>query len=326
MNPAIADRIRQVMSARSLGTASEVQSLWSGYGQILRVPLVGADVASVIVKHVVPPTDQDHPRGWNGDQSHQRKLRSYQVESCWYQDWSPRCDDACRVPHCFAVERTDAGFLIILEDLDAAGLDRRWSGHDQRSIELGLTFLAHFHARFLGQTPVGLWPVGTYWHLETRPDEWQAMVDSGLKRHAASIDAKLRKCRFQTLVHGDAKVANFCYSADGHSVAAVDFQYVGGGCGMKDVAYFLGSCLDESECERQEERLLSHYFETLRRSLRPTESAEWIDQLESEWRQMYRFAWADFTRFMMGWCPGHHKLNRYSRRIADEVVAAIESV
>ena len=29
----------------------------------------------------------------------------------------------------------------------------------------------HFHASFLNEAPDGLWPVGTYWHLETRPDE-----------------------------------------------------------------------------------------------------------------------------------------------------------
>jgi len=34
-----------------------------------------------------------------------------------------------------------------------------------------LTWLAQFHATFLGSAAEGLWECGTYWHLETRPDE-----------------------------------------------------------------------------------------------------------------------------------------------------------
>ena len=43
-------------------------------------------------------------------------------------------------------------------------------------------------------------------------------------------------------VHGDAKVDNFCVGTG--AVAAVDFQYVGGGVGVQDVVYLLASCLD----------------------------------------------------------------------------------
>ena len=117
-------------------------------------------------------------------------------------------------------------------------------------------WLAHFHATFMGETPDGLWEVGSYWHLDTRPDELEALDDVHLKQAAGEIDALLRAARFQTFVHGDAKLANFCFSEDGTQVAAVDFQYVGGGCGMKDVAYFIGSCLYEEDCERHEAALL----------------------------------------------------------------------
>ena len=56
----------------------------SGYGSIKRYNLKGSDYTSVIVKHVEP--DQGaHPRGWNTDLSHQRKLKSYQVELNWYE-------------------------------------------------------------------------------------------------------------------------------------------------------------------------------------------------------------------------------------------------
>ena len=234
-----------------------IQELWSGYGEIVRIP---ADEGTVVVKRVRASKAQHHPRGWATDRSHERKVRSYEVETAWYRDYSTRCDARCRVPVCLALDEGEDGVVITLEDLDGAGYPCRLGKVGAVEIAACLRWLAHFHATFMGCPPEGLWPVGTYWHLETRPDEWDALEDQPLKAAASKIDAKLASARFQTLVHGDAKLANFCFAEDGSRVAAVDFQYVGGGCGMKDVAYFVGSCLDERECDDQEEVLLETYF------------------------------------------------------------------
>ena len=104
-----------------------------------------------------------------------------------------------------------------------------------------LRWLAAFHATFLGVPPESLWKVGSYWHLATRPDELEALTDTALRRAAPVLDARLNRARYRTLIHGDAKLQNFCFSTDGSAVAAVDFQYVGGGVGVKDVAYFVTS-------------------------------------------------------------------------------------
>ncbi len=104
--------------------------------------------------------------------------------------------------------------------------------------------------------------------LETRPDELRALKDIRLKNAAKNIDTKLNNCRFKTFVHGDAKLANFCFSEEKSSVAAVDFQYVGGGCGMKYVAYFIDSCLYDEECEALEKEILDFYFEELEKALK----------------------------------------------------------
>ncbi|MBT8234475.1 MAG: DUF1679 domain-containing protein, partial [Bacteroidia bacterium] len=131
---------------------------------------------------------------------------------------------------------------------------------------------------------------------------------------AHKIDSKLNACAFKTFVHGDAKLANFCFSGDGR-VAGVDFQYVGGGCGMKDVAYFIGSCLNEDKCEQLEDKILNTYFNFLQ-----SELDEKNEALEKEWRSLYRVAWADFHRFLKGWSPGHWKINSYSERVTNEVI------
>uniref|UniRef100_A0A3B3QCD9 Protein kinase-like domain containing n=1 Tax=Paramormyrops kingsleyae TaxID=1676925 RepID=A0A3B3QCD9_9TELE len=315
MKPEYQDLILKATGAEALRVGRKIQTLWSGYGQIVRVHLQGADRPSVVVKHVVFPQDSAPPGGWDTELSHLRKVKSYQVETHWYHHYSTGED--CRIPACFAARSYGDELLIVLEDLDVAGFDQRRSRVTDAEARLCLHWLAHFHARFLGMDPKGLWPTGTYWHLETRPDELEAMADEELKAAAGKIDKVLAKCQFKTIVHGDAKLANFCFSGDGTDVAAVDFQYVGGGCGMKDVAYFLGSCLNERECEQQVPPLLDYYFMELRAVL-----GEGVDVagLEAEWREMFAFAWTDFHRFLLGWMPGHHKINKYSKKLAKDVL------
>jgi len=42
--------------------------------------------------------------------------------------------------------------------------------------------------------------------------------------------------------------------------------------------------------------------------------------LEKEWRKLYPYAWADFSRFLIGWSPKHHKLNQYSKKMVENVL------
>lgn len=326
MKSEIEAAILKLVGASQLTVVEEIQSLWSGYGQIVRVRL--DDDATVVVKHVKLPVGGNHPRGWNTDSSHRRKVRSYEVEAQWYADWSSHCAGGSRVPACLGLAVVGEDQVMVLEDLDAAGYPVRRSPQGGASDTIPdwtnacLDWLAEFHATFMGETPEGLWPVGTYWHLDTRPDELESLDDPALKVAAGAIDARLSAARFQTFVHGDAKLANFCFSENGARVAAVDFQYVGGGCGMKDVAYFIGSCFDEEACERLEQALLDRYFSTLLGALKDRGMVSDADALEEEWRELFPYAWADFHRFLKGWSPGHWKLNSYSERMTRRVLEA----
>lgn len=320
MNNEFQQIARDATGASEIFHIEDIQTLWSGYGKIMRYGLRGADREQVVIKHVKLPDRAHHPRGWNTDLSHQRKIRSYHVESAWYRNWADQCDDNCRVPHCLALDESDDEFLMVLEDLDASGFPVRKRSVSMAEMQACLHWLAHFHATFMGQTPTGLWQVGTYWHLDTRPDELQVLADDGLKAAAGAIDQALRSARYQTFVHGDAKLANFCFSPSAEQVAAVDFQYVGGGCGMKDVAYFIGSCLYEEDCERYETVLLDDYFTRLSAALKDRRNNVDPDAVEQEWRGLYPLAWTDFHRFVKGWSPGHWKIHGYSERLAREVV------
>ncbi len=304
--------ILQSTCASALFEKEMIQELWSGYGKIMRIGLENASAKSVVVKHVQLPVHNNHPRGWNTDIGHQRKVKSYQIEANWYKSYSK--NSAARLPQCLAIETHGEETLLVLEDLDEAGYPFRKRTVKWEEIASCLAWLAQFHASYLGKTPDGLWNVGTYWHLATRPQELAILNDKKLKAAAPAIDEQLNSCVYKTFVHGDAKLANFCFANNGQ-VAGVDFQYVGGGCGMKDVAYFIGSCLNEKDCERLEDQILDTYFEHLQKELDERNEA-----LEKEWRSLYRVAWADFHRFLKGWSPGHWKLNSYSERVTAEVI------
>ncbi len=324
MNQQLSNTILEATGAQSIGNTQVIQNLWSGYGQIIRVALSGSDHSSVVVKHVKLPDATNHPRGWNTDFSHQRKLTSYKVETAWYEFWNEQCDDHCRTPHCLAIKHIGEEVIMVMEDLDASGFSKRMNAVSWTEIATCLRWLAHFHATFLNKEPRQLWKVGTYWHLDTRPDELKIMDDKALKAVAPAVDQLLRDGNYQTFVHGDAKLANFCFSEDGQKVAAVDFQYVGGGCGMKDVAYFVGSCLYEEDCEAMEAKILDFYFSELKAAVAEKQPHIVLDKLESEWRNLYPVAWTDFHRFLKGWSPDHWKINSYSERLAREVIAQIQ--
>ena len=315
------DFVLEVTKAQGIGQISEIQSLWSGYGSIKRLQVKGVQAPSVIVKLVSPPSSTDHPRGWNTRISHQRKLKSYQVESNWYGktavtgSWG----DA-RIPQCYGVHQDGDQVLLVLEDLDAAGFSERRSFINESQWKSCVRWLAQFHAAGMDVNPQGLWETGTYWHLETRPEELERLDDFELKQTAHAIDQKLKNAKFQTLVHGDAKLANFCFQSDGDEVAAVDFQYIGGGCGMKDLAYFVGSCFRDEEAEHREEEALDCYFQFFAEAIRSCVSQVSAKVVEAEWRPLYRVAWADFHRFMKGWSPGHWKLSDYSERVTQLVI------
>lgn len=271
-----------------------IQPLWGGYGRLVR--RISSD-CQVIVKDIRWPSGQ-------GDASHRRKMRSYQVESHWYAHWAARAPQECRIPEFLGAESKPDGLVLRLEDLDAAGFARRSSRLRDDDLHGAIAWLANFHAAFLGEAPQGLWEEGSYWHLATRRGEHASMPPSRLRSLAPELDRRLRQARFRTIIHGDAKPDNFCLGAHGQ-VAMVDFQYVGGGCGMRDLAYLLDCVFDEAPEGRRTKDALDVYFSILRDRLRPdARHAAAAETVEEEWRELYPVAWMDYRRFLEGWGRG----------------------
>lgn len=312
-----------------------IQKLWSGYGEISRYQVEDEkSTRSIVAKSILPSSRNAHPKGWNGDASHRRKITSYQVEANWYRQYAQSCVRPNHVPHCYGVQSFPAGHpqhessIILLSDLDELGFTSRKQQLSVEESKICIKWLAYFHANFMHDNPApswpeGLWPIGSYWHLMTRLDEYQAMSDSPIKRAAHQLNDRLNACRFKTLIHGDAKVANFCFASSGDQVAGVDFQYIGAGCGMKDLVYFMGSCLTEYDCQMSYRHLMEYYFSELTDAMQLRNQSIEPKQVVNEWRPLFYVAWADFQRFLLGWSPEHHKINHFSSSITEEGLALV---
>ncbi|WP_319556947.1 phosphotransferase [uncultured Vibrio sp.] len=310
---------------RNLGKLTSVeviQSLWGGYGELVRLKF---PKGSVIVKHVTLPKPSEHPRGWNTDRSHQRKLHSYQVEVSWYEHFSQPIDERCRIPKGLKCFQADNEWLIVMEDLAQAGFPKVMTKASKKHLQACLSWLAHFHARYIGVHNNKLWKTGTYWHLSTRPDELEALQDRELKQVAILIDNTLTCAKYQTIVHGDAKLANFCFDDSESAVAAVDFQYVGHGCAMKDVALFMSSAVEPEACSEMESWVLDIYFAQLMQALQIYQPHLDPNDVERAWRPLFAIAWADFQRFVKGWSPGHWKINPYTETLTARAISSLKA-
>jgi len=317
-------RIQQLLNDPSLIIDEQVQSLWSDYGSIIRCKSL-AKQQSYIIKVIEPGNAGTHPRGWNTSVSHQRKLKSYQVESVFYNKYAALTDKFNKVPDLIAFDHTEEFTVLIMEDLDEAGYFVRKEQGDWASLRLAIAWLAHFHARFMFNDGEDLWSQGTYWHLSTRHDEFNAMPESDFKQYAEQLDTKLNSARYQTLLHGDAKFQNLCFHHDGKHVAAVDFQYVGKGPGVKDLAYLVGSCLQQEQLVELDQLALDEYLFQLKAGLKHYKVKFDQQELEQEIRTLYPVAWADFYRFLLGWNPKSWKVCDYMKQMAQQGIKNLDN-
>ncbi|MFN8577620.1 MAG: choline kinase [Candidatus Sericytochromatia bacterium] len=310
------DFILSSTNSKEILSFNKIQSLWSDYGEILKVNVKGNIPFTLIIKNIVLPQNINTDNNF----SHQRKIKSYDNEINWYKYFSNVDNNSFKFPKCFGIKKDNNSFVLIIEDLDSLGYPVRLNNLNKKEAMLCLKWLANFHAYFINTKSEYLWEIGTYWHLATRPDEFLKMKDSKLKEKAHEIDFILNNCSYKTLVHGDSKTANFCFSSNLNNVSAVDFQYVGHGCGMKDIAYFFDSAFIEKQCFDWEEELLDYYFKELNLSCTKYNKEINFSNLENEWRRLYSLCWADFYRFLIGWIPNTNVFNDFNTQLIDKAL------
>ncbi len=191
-----------------------------------------------------------------------------------------------RTPHCFVAEvDPDSGdFVMLMEDLAPAVQGDQLAGCSVDQAALALAEASRLHAPRWGDpnledvaflaTPgadtaqilqamyKALWPGFAERYASSLSQE--AMdLSQRLGDHLA--DWVLSSTTPLTLVHGDYRVDNMLFGteAGGHPLAVVDWQTVGLGGGLADVAYFMGASLLPEARRRNEVALVREYHAQL---------------------------------------------------------------
>ncbi|MCG7534012.1 ecdysteroid 22-kinase family protein [Pseudoalteromonas sp. OOF1S-7] len=284
------------------------QVLWSGCGHIYKFTyqdtLLVAKVATV-------PEQLAHPHITQSQHSLRRKYHSYQKELNFYQHRAQWYIDACPMPEVVVLAEQNAVFIVVFKDFESQGYHNVSNATPEHVAQM-LEWLARFHAIGLVRPVLTETEVqGNYWHLDTRPDEFARMATGKLKQCASAINQRLMACPFQTLIHGDAKLANFALSSQGVGVLGYDFQHIGKGVGVSDVMLLLTSLYCSRELQANVQICLDGYFAHLAQALAGHWPVTKIIALEKSWRALWPFVWADFQRFLLGWKPDHQKLTPY---------------
>jgi hypothetical protein len=261
------------------GTRSAIRSVTTepvGTGQMattLRAHLALGDGAerTVIVKHGRP------------DVTSPLAAMAYAKEVAFYAELSDRV--AARTPDCLYAASADAAtrFVLVLEDLSDARPGDQIAGCPVDHAEAAVVNLAGLHGP-------------TWCDAELASAEWlggrdgidagfmgpviAAAVDGFAARFATELDpgeaavlAASRELladwmfdrgdRF-AVVHGDYRLDNLLFpDGDPARVAAVDWQTAAIGPPGRDLAYFLGTCLDVTDRRRHERDLLAAYHRAL---------------------------------------------------------------
>jgi hypothetical protein len=275
-----------------------------------------------------------------------RKAQSYHVEANFYQQVAKELLALdLGVPRPLLIEHRASEILICMSEVRGRSL----AGDSVDDVRKVLSWMATFHSLYWGDKEAsaiveraGLQPVGSYWHLDTRPDEHSSMPQRGLsgrlKLAARAIDRRLKSGEWQCLIHGDPKDANILIDDDwsgggsgsgnngprSENVGKVylyDFQYCGKGPPTKDLAYFLCSSVDDSALDT--DSLVRYYHEQLESELGTKLSSQSLLAASSPGRRIptleelqdsLDLAFCDFYRFLYGW--GHWgSLNHVEERV-----------
>lgn len=170
-----------------LQSYTQIASLWSNYGHVYRLHLTlskspRSRPRTLILKSVHPPSPSDT------DESHIRKLLSYEVERWFYHHYASRIPAEVKIAKAYTTT-ADNDENLLLEDLSTDYMFPARGSLGKEATLAVVKWLAGFHGTFFGvhrkenvklvpapnhwkkEAVEGVWKRGLYWYLETRREE-----------------------------------------------------------------------------------------------------------------------------------------------------------
>jgi hypothetical protein len=206
----------------------------------------------------------------------------YEKELLWYQELRERSLIHC--PSYFGswFDADTGDFQLLLQDCAPARQGDQLQGASVSQVFAGVKELAYLHAPFIGDESLAAHPLfekdqsmrairialySEFWpqfkdRYKNRLDAEILAMGDVVAEHYAALEQ--RQSPLTTLVHGDFRLDNLLFGSDDERPYVLDWQTLGIGCPMKDVAYFIGTSIEDREERRANEMaLLDCYFGTL---------------------------------------------------------------
>ena len=259
--------------------ATSLSSTRVGSGQVahchrLRLTRSGEPPIDVIAK---VPSSNDLSRATAA------ALHLYEREVAFYSELAAHIDT--RTPRCYFAQRDENdNFLLLLEDLSPAADVDQFTGVTRDMARHGLEALAGLHGPTHARSDLRCapWLAGVGQSLAPLyAAVLPSLFDQFLERYARRLDGATRetvealKARLDLygdyvtphpcVTHGDFRAENLLIDAVGGTIpmAVVDWQTIGVGSPLLDVAYFLTTSLSAEDCATHEDELLDEYLERL---------------------------------------------------------------
>jgi hypothetical protein len=233
----------------------------------------------------------------------------YRREVLFYRLLAPRL--RIRIPACYhaAIDEPSGRFILVLEDLPPTAHVDQLTGFSADHAMLALEQAAALHAPLWGSKWLGTlsWLAGQQGRTADNVMILPKLMTEFVKRYADTAPPRvlelcervapgaaafaLRQPKPWTAQHGDFRPDNMLFGARNGEVplAVVDWQTVGLGPGMVDVAFVLGTSLDIDARRAHEVDLVRGYHQAL--CAGGVEGYDW----DRCWRDYRRYAYYALT-------------------------------